>query len=173
MEMTRRYASPLGELWLAANENGLKCVHFARPGEAFAQAGDVDGCAGDILAQTERWLDGYFAGKAPVGLPPLAAQGTDFQREVWELLLQIPYGCVTSYGALAAELGRRRGGRMAAQAVGGAVGRNPIAILVPCHRVVGTDGSLTGYAGGMDKKAALLALERADCTQLCAPWGAI
>lgn len=95
-------------------------------------------------------------------MPSLQAHGTDFQRDVWELLRQIPYGETTTYGAIARELAARTPrGRMSAQAVGGAVGRNPIAILIPCHRVIGSDGSLTGYAAGVDKKQALLKLEAA------------
>lgn len=114
-----------------------------------------------LLAQGTAWLDAYFAGKTPPLLPPLNPRGTPFQREVWGLLLEIPYGQTRSYGAIAAELARRRGlPHMSAQAVGGAVGRNPISVLIPCHRAVGKDGSLTGYAGGLARKAALLALEK-------------
>ena len=114
-----------------------------------------------VLAETVRWLDRYFSGEEPDFLPLMALAGTAFQREVWSLLLEIPYGETRTYGQLASELAARRGiDRMSAQAVGGAVGRNPISILVPCHRVVGADGSLTGYAGGLDNKKKLLTLEK-------------
>lgn len=113
-----------------------------------------------VFAQTKHWLDDYFAGKVPGELPPISLQGTAFQKEVWDILLTIPYGKTMSYGEIAAILAGRRGiSRMSAQAVGGAVGKNPVGILVPCHRVIGTDGSLTGYAGGLDKKEYLLKLE--------------
>ena len=97
----------------------------------------------------------YFAKKIPDFLPPLKPKGTPFQQKVWELLLQIPYGKICTYSDLAKQLGCK-----SAQAVGGAVGRNPISILIPCHRVVGANGSLTGYAGGLEKKEFLLHLEK-------------
>lgn len=114
-----------------------------------------------IFEETTCWLDLYFSGGEPDFLPPFLLRGTPFQKEVWEILLTIPYGKTMTYGEMAAILARRKGlARMSAQAVGGAVGRNPLTLLVPCHRVVGADGSLTGYAGGVERKAALLALER-------------
>ena len=104
--------------------------------------------------QARQWLTAYFAGKAPdIGALPLAPRGTDFQRRVWQALLDIPYGRTVTYGGLARQLGS------SARAVGGAVGKNPISILIPCHRVVGSGGSLTGYSGGLDNKRFLLALE--------------
>ena len=123
-----------------------------------------------VLGDACRWLDVYFSGQEPDFLPPLHPHGSEFQLAVWELLLQIPYGQTTTYGALARQLAARRGlSRMSAQAVGGAVGHNPISLLIPCHRVVGTNGSLTGYAGGLDKKIRLLELEHADMTGLFIP----
>lgn len=116
-----------------------------------------------VLDQARRWLDVYFSGRDPGPTPPLHPEGTPFQRAVWRLLLDIPYGTTTTYGALAQRLAQARGvPYMSAQAVGGAVGRNPISILVPCHRVVGADGSLTGYAGGLSVKLQLLTLEGAN-----------
>ena len=120
-----------------------------------------------VFEQTKRWLDSYFSGQIPDFLPPLSLKGTDFRMEVWEELLKIPYGKTVSYGEIAAAVARKRGlDRMSAQAVGGAVGHNPVAIIVPCHRVVGKDGSLTGYGGGLDKKTALLSLEKAEGVKL-------
>ncbi len=114
-----------------------------------------------ILRDAKRWLDIYFSGKEPTFRLPLHPIGTDFQMSVWELLADIPYGETVTYRQLAEQLARARGiAKMSAQAVGGAVGKNKIAILLPCHRVIGTDGSLTGYAGGLDRKLALLRLEQ-------------
>lgn len=114
-----------------------------------------------VFEQTRCWLTLYFEGKAPEFLPPLSLKGTPFQLGVWELLKGIPYGTTITYGELAHIIAQKNGlAHMSAQAVGGAVGRNPVSILVPCHRVVGKDGSMTGYAGGIDIKIRLLTLER-------------
>ena len=109
-----------------------------------------------IFAETRRWLDLYFSGKKPDFIPPLKPQGTPFQQKVWRELLKIPYGETTTYGEIA-----RRVDCHSAQAIGQAVHRNPIAIIIPCHRVIGADGSLTGYASGIDIKQRLLQLEKA------------
>lgn len=123
-----------------------------------------------VFNETVRWLDIYFAGRRPDFTPPLNLEGTTFRKEVWQLLLQIPYGQTTTYGKLAAQLAAHNDlKRMSAQAVGGAVGHNPISIIVPCHRVVGTGGSLTGYAGGLAKKLALLKLEGIDTAKFTMP----
>ena len=123
-----------------------------------------------IFDEAVRWLDIYFSGRRPDFTPPLNLEGTAFRKEVWQLLLQIPYGKTITYGELAAQLAAHNGlKRMSAQAVGGAVGHNPISIIVPCHRVVGTGGSLTGYAGGLAKKLALLKLEDIDTANFTMP----
>lgn len=145
-----RYSSPLGEILLSADERGLTGLWL--PGQ---RQWDGDEGGYPVLEQAKRWLDLYFSGREPDFRPPLHLIGTAFQREVWQILLTVPYGQTVTYGQIA----RRLGGSMSAQAVGGAVGRNPISIIVPCHRVIGADGSLTGYAGGLDKKLALLELE--------------
>lgn len=151
------YSSPIGELVLTADEIGLTKLHFAEQMPCPAQRQAQENPA---LVQTRQWLDVYFSGRAPDFVPPLHLMGTPFQMAVWELLLQIPYGQTVSYGALAKHIASQRGiKRMSAQAVGGAVGRNPIAIIVACHRVIGSDGSLTGYAAGLEKKKALLRCE--------------
>ena len=114
-----------------------------------------------VFPALRRWLDGYFAARAPKPNFALHPQGTPFQKAVWDMLLRIPYGETTTYGELAKQLAAIRNlPSMSAQAVGGAVGHNPISLLIPCHRVVGSTGKLTGYAGGLDKKKALLRLER-------------
>jgi methylated-DNA-[protein]-cysteine S-methyltransferase len=127
---------------------------------ATLESGALEKSGLPVFLQTKDWLDDYFAGKTPPPLPPLAPAGTAFRRTVWKLLLEIPYGQTTTYGALARTLGER-GNSTSARAVGGAVGHNPISILIPCHRVVGADGSLTGYAGGVDIKRKLLEWESA------------
>lgn len=121
-----------------------------------------------LFRQAADWLSAYFAGEVPLALPPLVPQGSAFRQAVWSLLLEIPRGRTTTYGALAQEL-RKQGISASAQAVGGAVGHNPISILIPCHRVVGAQGSLTGYAGGIAAKQYLLELEGADMTGFYAP----
>ena len=123
-----------------------------------------------MFRKTAFWLDEYFAGRDPGELPPVKVNGTAFQQLVWELLLKIPYGKTVTYRELARSIDAIKGsGRMSSLAVGGAVGKNPVSILIPCHRVVGTKGSLTGYAGGIDKKVRLLELEKVDMTGLFVP----
>ena len=161
MICTQHYDSPLGGMLLAADESGLTGIWFDG-GRYFAEGLPAAQLRQEtpILAETRRWLDNYFTGREPDFLPPLHPVGSPFQQAVWALLLQIPYGQTVTYGQLAARLAVERGlARMSAQAVGGAVGRNRISIIIPCHRVIGADGSLTGYAGGLDRKAKLLAWE--------------
>ncbi len=164
----QRYASPLGGILLAADEHGLTGVWF--DGEKYY----ADNLPAEhteretpILAETKRWLDLYFGGSEPPFTPPLHPIGSAFRQAVWRILLRIPYGQTITYGEIARRLAG--GGKMSAQAVGGAVGHNEISIIIPCHRVVGTNGSLTGYAGGIDKKVKLLELERADMSRLFVP----
>ena len=120
-----------------------------------------------IFAQTRRWLDIYFSGRKPDFTPALKMCGTPFRRRVWEILLTIPYGKTLTYGEIACLIACNTGTkRMSAQAVGGAVGHNPVSIIVPCHRVLGANGSLTGYAAGIDKKTRLLQLEGVDLKKI-------
>lgn len=171
MIYTQHYESPLGGILLAADETGLTGLWF--DGEKYYAdnlAAEHEARDTQALGAAKRWLDVYFAGKEPDFLPPLHPIGSAFRQEVWQLLLEIPYGQTTTYGALARRLAERRGLRhMSAQAVGGAVGHNEISILIPCHRVVGTSGSLAGYAGGIDKKLSLLRLEQADLSGFFVP----
>lgn len=171
MIYTQHYESPLGGILLAADETGLTGLWF--DGEKYYAdnlAAEHEARDTQALGAAKRWLDVYFAGKEPNFLPPLHPIGSAFRQEVWQLLLEIPYGQTTTYGALARRLAERRGLRhMSAQAVGGAVGHNEISILIPCHRVVGTSGSLTGYAGGIDKKLSLLRLEQVDLSGFFVP----
>ena len=158
MIYTAHYTSPLGGITLASDGMALTGLYFDGerdfPDLSAAHKKDLP-----VFGEVMRWLDLYFAGKEPDFMPPLAPVGTTFQQAVWEILKTIPYGGTTTYGAIAKRLEKSTGKRMSAQAVGGAVGRNPISLLIPCHRVIGADGSLTGYAGGLDKKEYLLGLE--------------
>ena len=164
MDYICRTGSPLGGITLASDGQSLTGLWF--DGQKF-YARTLDPVhtekALPVFDETRRWLDTYFSGKAPDFTPPLSLRGTAFQLAVWEILRAIPYGKTMTYGQIAKKLALRAGlPRMSAQAVGGAVDRNPVSVIVPCHRVVGSDGSLTGYAGGLEKKKALLALEGID-----------
>ena len=157
------YSSPLGEIILAAHGGALTGLWFK--GQMYEQAGLEKQPRSEaetpedraVLAKAARGLDGYFAGKAPEIDFPVQPQGTAFQKQVWAALREIPYGETVSYGTLAKRLGCR-----SARAVGAAVGRNPVSVLIPCHRVLGSSGALTGYAGGVERKKALLKLERVN-----------
>ncbi|MCD8131444.1 MAG: methylated-DNA--[protein]-cysteine S-methyltransferase [Lachnospiraceae bacterium] len=163
MLYTYSYSSPLGELTLAANGQALTGLWFVgQKYYADTLKGDHEEKFLPIFDQTFGWLDVYFSGKEPDFMPPLALNGSPFQMAVWEILKGIPYGRTMTYGEIAAKVAGQRGiAKMSARAVGGAVGHNPASIIVPCHRVVGADGSLTGYAGGIDRKVELLKLEKA------------
>ena len=165
------YESPLGGVLLAADEIGLTGLWFDGQ-KYFALGLPADRVERETpaLLEAKRWLDIYFAGNEPDFTPPLHPIGSAFQQSVWEILRQIPYGKTTTYGEIARQLSEKMGlSRMSAQAVGGAVGHNEISIIIPCHRVVGTNGSLTGYAGGIDKKGKLLELEQTDMTGFFVP----
>lgn len=153
--MIERYVSPIGELILVA-ENGA----LVRIGLDGAEGSEVDENDEDreVLREVREWLDGYFGGRRmTIGDLKLAPEGTEFQKEVWGILREIPYGETMSYGEIAQRTAEKRGmKKMSAQAVGQAVGKNPIPIIVPCHRVAGKNGKLTGYSGGMKKKIWLL-----------------
>ncbi len=171
MQYTAAYQSSVGDVLLAADETGLTGLWFE--GEKFYALSldpEHEERETPIFAITRRWLDIYFSGHEPDFMPPVHMIGSEFRRCVWELLLQIPYGTTVTYGDLARQVARRRGlRRMSAQAVGGAVGHNEISIIVPCHRVAGTNGSLTGYAVGVDKKRRLLELEGVDMEKFFVP----
>ena len=154
--MVTTFDSPLGQMRLCSDGRHLTAVTFAgqKHEENHIPKDAVSGTC-PVLEQAKDWLTQYFDGKIPNFLPPVKPKGTAFQLGVWKLLLEIPYGETTTYGELARRLGCK-----SAQAVGGAVGKNPISILIPCHRVVGKGGTLTGYAGGMEKKEILLKIEQ-------------
>ena len=159
MEYVWRAASPLGNIILASDGDALTGLWFE--GQAhFAETLDPEHAerAFPIFDSTLEWLAAYFSGSDPGRIPSLAPKGTPFRQAVWKTLLTIPYGHVVTYGTVAAFLSAQ-GIRTSARAVGGAVGHNPISIFIPCHRVVGANGSLTGYAGGLERKRVLLLLE--------------
>ena len=171
MVYTCKYQSPLGDILLAADEAGLIGLWFegqkyfanTLPDEQISQETE-------ILTEAKKWLDVYFSGKEPTFTPPLHPAGSEFRQAVWQILSEIPYGQTITYGEIARKMARMKNtSHMSAQAVGGAVGHNEISIIIPCHRVVGTNGSLTGYAGGIDKKISLLELEHADMSRFFVP----
>ena len=152
--------SPLGGITLAGDDEALTGLWF--DGQKYFP----EQLAGEeketpLFRKVSDWLDRDFAGKNPETSIPLHLHGSQFRRNVWAILQQIPYGTTTTYGQIAKQLAARTGKNVSAQAVGGAVGHNPVSLIIPCHRVVGSDGSLTGYAGGFEKKYALLKLEGA------------
>ena len=171
MVYTYKYKSPLGRILLAADEVGITGLWFegqkyfanTLPDKYIPQETE-------ILAEAKKWLDVYFSGEEPKFTPSLHPKGSTFRQAVWQILLQIPYGQTITYGEVARKMAEMKNvSRMSAQAVGGAVGHNEISIIIPCHRVIGTNGSLTGYAGGIDKKISLLELEHADMRHLFVP----
>lgn len=175
MYYSATYQSPIGTLTLACEETGVKLVglwmegqkyHGGPIAEAMTQKSDVP-----LFDKTKRWLEDYFDGKKPnISDLPMAPIGSTFRQEVWKILCEIPYGEVITYGDIAKKMAMKQNKRsMSSQAVGGAVGHNPISIIIPCHRVVGSNGSLTGYAGGVNKKIKLLEFEGVDMSRLFVP----
>lgn len=162
MNYTFPYLSPLGPLTLASDGTNLIGLWF--DGQKYF-ADTLQGKAQEkslpIFKQTCRWLDIYFSGNKPDFTPPLLIRATPFRKQVWEIMLKIPYGKTMTYGQIAAKLAKKRGlKKISAQAVGGAVGHNLISLIIPCHRVIGANGDLTGYAAGLAIKRKLLQLER-------------
>ena len=167
MQYISHYRSPIGDILLAADEIGLTGLWFEGQ-KYFALYLDKEHEEREIpiFDKVKQWLAIYFSGKEPDFTVPLHFTGTDFQKEVWEILCTIPYGQTMTYGEIAKRIAAKKGlPRMSAQAVG----HNEMSIIVPCHRVVGTNGNLTGYAGGIDRKIKLLQLEKVDMKSLFAP----
>lgn len=163
MEYTNTYHSPLGKMKMTSDGTALTGLWFE--GQKYIDElvrGQGEERELPVFNETKRWLDIYFQGKSPDFTPMISYHTTSFRQQVWEILIKIPYGETMTYGEIADMLAEERGiFKMSAQAVGGAVGHNVIAIIIPCHRVIGRDGSLTGYAGGIEKKKRLLRLEGA------------
>lgn len=166
-----KYDSPIGGITLASNGTALTGLWFDGQ-KYFAAALPEEYEEKDlpVFEQTKRWLDVYFSGKAPDFTPPLEFVGiSPFRKRVWEIMLDIPFGHTSTYGNIARQIGAETGKKVSAQAVGGAVGHNSISLVIPCHRVVGTNGNLTGYAGGISKKTALLKTEGVDISKFSTP----
>jgi len=149
------YKSPLGDMCLVSSNEGLTSACFVLSSKGNNDEPDDS----SVIGITKEWLDIYFSGSIPDFTPPLDLIGTPFQKIVWKTLLEIPYGETRTYGEIAKELETKFGKRVSARAVGGAVGRNPISIIVPCHRVLGANSAITGYAAGISKKIYLLTIE--------------
>lgn len=166
-----KYESPLGNITVAGKEAGLSGLWIE--GQKYFKRTLPEVCVRkeiSVFKQTKEWLDLYFEGKNPDFMPAFELKGSEFQLAVWNILMEIPYGCTVTYGEIAKRVAKQRKlTHMSAQAVGGAVGHNPISILIPCHRVVGTNGSLTGYAGGIEKKITLLTLEGVNMDKFFVP----
>ena len=171
MEYIHHYDSPLGGITMASDGKALTGLWFDGQ-KYFADSLDINFEEKElpVFKQTDQWLNIYFSGRAPGFIPPLNMKATPFRKAVWEILLTIPFGRTMTYGEIADRIARQNGlSRMSAQAVGGAVGHNAISLIIPCHRVVGASGSLTGYAGGIEKKVKLLALEQVDMLSFFVP----
>lgn len=164
MNYIYHYHSPLGGITLAGNKEALTGLWF--DGQKYFGSmliGNPIPKKLPVFESAVRWLDIYFGGKAPDFTPPLYIDATDFRRAVWKILLSIPFGHTITYGQIADKIAMQKGlSGMSAQAVGGAVAHNPVSLIIPCHRVIGADRSLTGYAGGIDKKIWLLTMEKAE-----------
>ncbi|MBR0464752.1 MAG: methylated-DNA--[Clostridia bacterium] len=167
LDYISRYDSPLGGITLASDGSALVGLWF--DGQRYfgsTLSAEYTEASLPVFDAAVRWLDAYFGGADPGFTPPIHLRGTPFQEKVWRALLTIPYGKTMTYGELSRRLSAEKGGCFAsARAVGGAVSRNAVSLIVPCHRVVGADGSLTGYAGGMEKKLWLLQMEKAAVTR--------
>lgn len=171
MQFTNKYKSPLGEITLASDGKSLTGVWFdGQKYFGYTLSPKTEDKQLPIFEKAKEWLDGYFGGSEPKFALPIKIDGSAFRMAVWEILQQIPYGQLTTYGEIAAKIAKKRGvAKISAQAVGGAVGHNPVSIVVPCHRVVGTNGSLTGFGGGIHRKIELLKLERVNMDKLFVP----
>ena len=171
MWYTTKYISPIGEILLACDDIGLTGLWF--DGQKYYANNlnpNYKKMENSIFEKVKLWLDMYFSGKEPNFIPPIHMIGSDFRIDVWKILCQIPYGKTITYGKIANIIAKQKGLlRMSAQAIGGAVGHNAMSIIIPCHRVVGINGSLTGYAGGIDKKVKLVSLEGVNMEKLFLP----
>ena len=161
------YDSPVGELLFCSDSKGVAALWFAGRDKSYDDFARNGRCAaGGHNAAAKTWLDEYFSGHNPGFIPPLSLHGSGFSIKIWEMLLDIQFGKLTTYGELARMYAAKEGlAHMSAQAIGGAVGRNPVCIIIPCHRVVGAGNCLTGYREGLDRKAALLSFEGIDVSR--------
>ncbi len=165
------YDSPLGGITVSSNGSQITGLWFDGQkyfGDTLPK--DYEEKDLPIFEEAKRWLDIYFSGEAPDFTPPLKMDTTPFRKAVWEIMLTIPFGQTMTYGGIADRIAKQKGiAKMSAQAVGGAVAYNAISLIIPCHRVVGSNGSLTGYAGGIEKKIQLLTMEKIDMSAFFVP----
>ncbi|SDR94931.1 methylated-DNA-[protein]-cysteine S-methyltransferase [Paenibacillaceae bacterium GAS479] len=170
-QYTKEFNSPIGRMTMASDGENLTGVWMEGQKYFGATLGNHGpGASLPVFDLVEEWLELYFQGEQPGLVLPLAPQGNEFRKSIWSILCDIPYGEVITYGEIAKLVAQKMGrAAMSAQAVGGAVGHNPISIIIPCHRVVGSKGSLTGYAGGIERKIKLLQLERVNMEELYIP----
>ena len=171
MDYIHHYQSPLGGMTMASDGTSLIGLWFDGQ-KYFADTIEKNTPQKDLplFKQTDKWLDIYFSGKSPEFTPPLTMHTTPFRKCVWEIMLTIPFGRTMTYGEIADKIAKQKGiEKMSAQAIGGAVGHNSISLIIPCHRVVGSNGNLTGYAGGLDKKIKLLEIERINIKSFFVP----
>ena len=162
MDCTHHYESPLGGITMAGRGHALTGLWFDGQ-RHFAETLSAEHAEKHlpVFEEADRWLGLYFSGRVPNFTPALAPEGSPFRKAVWKILLTVPFGETITYGQIAERLAKEAGtGRVSPRAVGGAVGHNPVSLIIPCHRVIGTDGSLTGYAGGTDRKNRLLQMEK-------------
>ena len=170
MEYITYYNSPVGKITIAGEDESITGLWIEGQKYYASTLPNAEEKELPVFKIVKQWLDDYFKGKNPSINFSITPKGSDFRRDVWNILTEIPYGELTTYGKIAKQLEKKYGGKcVSAQAVGGAVGHNPISIIIPCHRVVGSNGSLTGYAGGLDKKVMLLKLEGAPLEGLFVP----
>ncbi|GHU62772.1 methylated-DNA--protein-cysteine methyltransferase [Bacteroidia bacterium] len=171
MQFTNKYDSPIGRITLASDGESLTGVWFdGQKYFGYTLSPKTEDKQLPVFEKAKEWLDCYFVGCEPNFALPVKMYGSEFRLAVWEILQHIPYGQLTTYGEIAAKIAQKRGvAKISAQAVGGAVGHNPVSIIVPCHRVVGTNGSLTGFGGGIQRKIELLKLERVNMDKLFVP----
>ena len=171
MTYSTEYPSPLGTITLACDEDAVIGLWFnGQRHYGNILSPETERREHPLLREAKRWLDIYFSGREPDFLPPMRYDSTPFRKCICDIMLTIPYGQTMTYGEIAAQAARRQGvERMSAQAVGGAVGHNPISLMIPCHRVVGAGGNLTGYGGGIDRKAKLQSLEGVDMRHFFIP----
>lgn len=167
MKYTRKYNSPIGLLTLASDGDRLTGLwiegqaYFPKIDQTVLKKDDLP-----IFHETISWLETYFQGENPGFIPPISLKGTEFRKQVWNVLAEIPYGELITYGEIARQVSQIKNGKyVSPRAVGGAVGHNPISIIIPCHRVIGVDNRLTGYAGGLDVKIKLLEYEKIDSSR--------
>lgn len=164
------FESPLGPITIASDGDALIGLWFDRQKYDKASLGEFEMHPDlPVLVETRAWLTTYFEGKDLGAIPPVKPRGTEFRQRVWKQLAEIPYGKLTTYGEIAQRIAAEMGTKPSARAVGGGVGHNPISIILPCHRVVGASGSLTGFGGGLPRKIALLELEGVDMSKLTIP----